>query len=101
MSRSVFVGSRSASTHLRGVDPEARCCGGLWHYRALAKVVLAADVLHLLRPQHPHGHCSNSASLLLLSLGILAVSVAAKFGACYLAARLAGEDNRTALGIGA
>ncbi|MFO1226908.1 cation:proton antiporter [Roseateles sp.] len=43
----------------------------------------------------------NSASLLLLSLGILAVSVAAKFGACYLAARLAGEDNRTALGIGA
>lgn len=43
----------------------------------------------------------NSGSLLLLALGILAVSVAAKFGACYLAARLAGEDNRTALGIGA
>ena len=35
----------------------------------------------------------NSASLLLLSLGILAVSVAAKFGACYLAARLAGETT--------
>jgi len=43
----------------------------------------------------------NSASLLLIALGILAVSVAAKFGACYLAARVAGEDNRTALGIGA
>ncbi len=43
----------------------------------------------------------NSAELLLIALGVLAVSVLAKFGACYLAARLAGEDNRTALGIGA
>jgi Kef-type K+ transport system membrane component KefB len=39
--------------------------------------------------------------LLALALGILLVSIAAKFGACWLAARLAGEDNRTALGIGA
>jgi Kef-type K+ transport system membrane component KefB len=39
--------------------------------------------------------------LLLIALGILAVSIFAKFGACYAAARLAGEDNRTALGIGA
>lgn len=43
----------------------------------------------------------NSVSLLLIALGILAVSVLAKFGACYAAARLSGEDNRTALGIGA
>ncbi|MBV8237312.1 MAG: cation:proton antiporter, partial [Sphingomonas sp.] len=43
----------------------------------------------------------NSASLLLVALGILAASVLAKFGACWAAARLAGEDNRTALGIGA
>ncbi len=43
----------------------------------------------------------NSGSLLLIALGILAVSILAKFGACYAAARLAGEDNRTALGIGA
>ncbi|RYD68356.1 MAG: cation:proton antiporter [Sphingomonadales bacterium] len=43
----------------------------------------------------------NSASLLLVALGILAVSVLAKFGACWAAARLSGEDNRTALGIGA
>ncbi|KQT31754.1 potassium transporter [Sphingomonas sp. Leaf412] len=43
----------------------------------------------------------NSASLLLVALGILAASIAAKFGACYLAARACGEDNRTALGIGA
>jgi Kef-type K+ transport system membrane component KefB len=43
----------------------------------------------------------NSASLLLLALGLLAASVLAKGGACYLAARLAGENNRTALGIGA
>jgi len=43
----------------------------------------------------------NSGSLILLALGILVASVVAKGGACYLAARLAGEDNRTALGIGA
>ena len=43
----------------------------------------------------------NSPALLLMALGILVASVAAKGGACYLAARLAGENNRTALGIGA
>jgi Kef-type K+ transport system membrane component KefB len=43
----------------------------------------------------------NSVSLLLIALGILLVSVLAKFGACWAAARLSGEDNRTALGIGA
>jgi Kef-type K+ transport system membrane component KefB len=43
----------------------------------------------------------NSGQLLLIALGVLIASVAAKGGACCLAARLAGEDNRTALGIGA
>lgn len=43
----------------------------------------------------------NSIELLLIALGVLLVSIAAKGGACYLAARLSGEDNRTALGIGA
>ncbi|MFC3580482.1 cation:proton antiporter [Sphingomonas hylomeconis] len=43
----------------------------------------------------------NSGSLLLIALAILVASIIAKGGACYLAARLAGEDNRTALGIGA
>lgn len=43
----------------------------------------------------------DSASLMLVAAGVLVASVLAKFGACYLAARLAGEDNRTALGIGA
>jgi Kef-type K+ transport system membrane component KefB len=43
----------------------------------------------------------NSAELLLIALGILIASIAAKGGACYLAARLTGENNRTALGIGA
>ena len=43
----------------------------------------------------------NSPTLLLIALGVLAASIAAKFGACYLAARVCGEDNRTALGIGA
>jgi Kef-type K+ transport system membrane component KefB len=43
----------------------------------------------------------NSPALLLIALGILIASILAKGGACYLAARIAGEDNRTALGIGA
>jgi Kef-type K+ transport system membrane component KefB len=43
----------------------------------------------------------NSLPLLAVALGILAVSILAKLGACWAAARLAGEDNRTALGIGA
>ncbi|MFX5547077.1 cation:proton antiporter, partial [Acinetobacter baumannii] len=43
----------------------------------------------------------NSATLLVIALGILIVSILAKLGACYAAARLSGQDNRTALGIGA
>jgi Kef-type K+ transport system membrane component KefB len=43
----------------------------------------------------------NTLPLLLIALGILAVSIFSKFVACYSAARVAGEDNRTALGIGA
>ncbi|NML04331.1 cation:proton antiporter [Sphingomonas sp. G-3-2-10] len=42
----------------------------------------------------------NSVELLLIAFGILIVSILAKFGACYAAARFSGEDNRTALGIG-
>ncbi len=43
----------------------------------------------------------NSPALLLIAGGILIASIVAKGVACYLAARLCGEDNRTALGIGA
>ncbi|MBC2669827.1 cation:proton antiporter [Novosphingobium piscinae] len=43
----------------------------------------------------------NSPALLVMALAILAISILAKFGACWAAARLSGEDNRTALGIGA
>jgi Kef-type K+ transport system membrane component KefB len=43
----------------------------------------------------------NSLSLLLIAGGILLASILAKFGACWAAARVLGEDNRTALGIGA
>ncbi len=39
--------------------------------------------------------------LLVIALAVLAISVFAKFGACWAAARLSGQDNRTALGIGA
>lgn len=40
-------------------------------------------------------------SLFVAALAVLAISVLAKFGACWAAARLSGADNRTALGIGA
>lgn len=39
-------------------------------------------------------------NLLVIALVILAGSILAKAGACYLAARLTGQDNATALGIG-
>lgn len=39
--------------------------------------------------------------LLLVTLAILAASVLAKGGACWAAARLTGQDNATAMGIGA
>jgi len=43
----------------------------------------------------------NSGSLWLVAGGILIASIAAKGGACYLAARLSGQDHPTAAGIGA
>jgi Kef-type K+ transport system membrane component KefB len=43
----------------------------------------------------------NDVELLLFAFLILAASVLAKFGACWAAARLTGQDNSTALGIGA
>jgi Kef-type K+ transport system membrane component KefB len=43
----------------------------------------------------------NNIGLLTVAVVILAASVLAKFGACWAAARLSGQDNKTALGIGA
>ena len=43
----------------------------------------------------------NSPELLLVAVAVLAASSLAKFGACWAAARLSAQDNRTALGIGA
>lgn len=43
----------------------------------------------------------NSPQLLLIALGVLAASVLAKWGACYVAARATGENHSTAMGIGA
>ena len=43
----------------------------------------------------------NTAPLLLIALSILAASIFAKFIACWAAARLSGQDQRSALGIGA
>lgn len=43
----------------------------------------------------------NSPQLLLVCAGVLIVSILGKFGACWAAARLSGQDQRTALGVGA
>lgn len=43
----------------------------------------------------------NNAALFLTAGAILVASIAAKFGACWAAARLTGQSNATALGIGA
>lgn len=43
----------------------------------------------------------DSGPLLVIALVVLAGSVLTKFGACWAAARLTGQDNATALGIGA
>ena len=43
----------------------------------------------------------NSWGLIGVAAVILAGSILAKFGACWAAARLCGQDNRTALGVGA
>jgi Kef-type K+ transport system membrane component KefB len=43
----------------------------------------------------------NSPQLLLIAAGVLAASILAKWGACYAAARLTGENHHTAMGIGA
>lgn len=40
-------------------------------------------------------------ALLIVALAILAASILAKGGACYAAARLSGQDNASAMGIGA
>lgn len=43
----------------------------------------------------------NSPQLLLVCAGVMIVSILGKFGACWAAARLSGQDQRTALGVGA
>ncbi len=42
----------------------------------------------------------NSTQLLLIAVAVIVVSSVAKGGACWAAARLHGEDNRTALAVG-
>jgi Kef-type K+ transport system membrane component KefB len=42
----------------------------------------------------------NNLQMLLLALVILAAAILGKAGACWAAARLNGEDNRTALAVG-
>ncbi|MFT4090997.1 MAG: cation:proton antiporter [Asticcacaulis sp.] len=49
---------------------------------------------------HTQLNIIGSPHMMLIALGVLVACVLAKGGACYLAARLSGEDNKTALSVG-
>jgi Kef-type K+ transport system membrane component KefB len=49
---------------------------------------------------HTQLNVVNNIELMTIAGGILLVSVLSKAGACYLAARACGQDNRTALSVG-
>lgn len=49
---------------------------------------------------HTQLNVVNNIELVLIAAGILVACVLAKAGACYLAARACGQDNRTALSVG-
>lgn len=49
---------------------------------------------------HTQLNVIGSPQMMLIAMGVLVACVLAKGGACYLAARLTGEDNKTALSVG-
>ncbi|USQ97917.1 cation:proton antiporter [Caulobacter sp. RL271] len=64
-------------------------------------VVLLLPMFFTYSGLHTRMDMVNSPQLLLIALGVLAASVLAKWGACYVAARFTGENHHTAMGIGA
>jgi Kef-type K+ transport system membrane component KefB len=64
-------------------------------------VILLLPVFFTYSGLHTQLLIVSELSMALIALVILAVSVIAKFGACWAAARLTGQDNPTAMGIGA
>jgi Kef-type K+ transport system membrane component KefB len=64
-------------------------------------VVLLLPMFFTYSGLNTHLTMVNNVELLLIAVAVLACSILAKFGACWAAARLCGQDNRTALGIGA
>lgn len=64
-------------------------------------VILLLPIFFTYSGLHTQLSVVGTIPMALIALVILAGSVAAKFGACWAAARLSGQDNPTALGIGA
>jgi Kef-type K+ transport system membrane component KefB len=64
-------------------------------------IVLLLPIFFTYSGLHTQLNIVNNLELILIALGILVASIFAKGVACYAAARLCGEDNRTAMGIGA
>lgn len=63
--------------------------------------VLLVPVFFTYSGLHTKLDVMSDPGLFLIAAAILAASILAKFGACWAAARLTGQDNATALGIGA
>lgn len=64
-------------------------------------VVLLIPMFFTFSGLNTHMIMINNTELLVIALVILTGSILAKGGACWAAARLCGQDNRTAMGIGA
>lgn len=64
-------------------------------------VVLLIPMFFAFSGLNTHMTMINNSELVLIAVAVLACSILAKGGACWAAARLCGQDNRTALGIGA
>ena len=93
----VFGGFLIGTAMPRGVfADEAQATARAFHAR-----VPAAGVLHVLGPQHATHDGEYRAAAARSRSAMLAASIFAKFVACWAAARLSGQDNRSALGIGA
>lgn len=86
---------------LGAVMPKGKFSEALKEKLEPVTVVLLLPLFFTYSGLHTQLTLVNTWNLLFIAVVILVVSIAAKGLACYAAARLTGEDNRTAMGIGA
>lgn len=86
---------------LGAVMPRGRFAADVRRSLEPVVVVLLLPMFFTYSGLHTQLNVVSSPTLAVVALVILAASILAKFGACWAAARLTGQDNATALGIGA